>query len=199
MYIADNIGIKCGVRVSNDDAERNARLMAKVANKGDKQAFGELFYYYAPRLKALMVKQGSDAELAEDLMQDTMLAVWQKADQFSKWRGNLNAWIFTIARNKRIDRFRKQGTQHYLALEEFDFVDEQPDGEMQVVSMQQDEIVSNATAGLPDDQKLVIKLAYVEELSQSEIAKKLKIPLGTVKSRTRLAFKSIRQELEETL
>lgn len=199
MYIESKINIKREDRVNKDDVERNVRLLAKVAGEKDKEAFGELFSYYAPRLKALLMKQGSGAELAEDLMQDTMLAVWQKAEQFSNWRGNLNAWIFTIARNKRIDRFRKQGVQHYLDIEDFDFADDRPDGEMQIESVQRDAIVNNATSALPDEQKQVILLAYVEELSQSEIAKKLKIPLGTVKSRTRLAFQSIRKELEEVL
>ena len=128
-----------------------------------------------------------------------MRFIWQKANQFSNWRGSLNAWIFTIARNKRIDRFRKQGVQHYLDIEDFEFADDKPDGEMQVESAQRDAIVSNATKALPEEQKQVIELAYVEEMSQSEIAKKLKIPLGTVKSRTRLAFQTIRQELEEML
>lgn len=199
MYIESKLNIKREVRVTKDDVERNVRLMAKVASEKDKEAFGELFSYFAPRLKALMMKQGSGSELAEDLMQDTMMTVWQKAGQFSNWRGSLNAWIFTIARNKRIDRFRKQGIQHYLDIEDFDFVDDKPDGEMQIESLQRDAIVKNVTASLPDEQKQVILLAYVEELSQSEISKKLKIPLGTVKSRTRLAFKTIRQELEAVL
>ncbi len=180
MYIENKFDIGRGARV-------------------DKEAFGQLFQFYAPRIKALMMKQGSDAELAEDLMQDTMLSVWQKAEQFSNWRGSLNAWVYTIARNKRIDRFRKQGTQHYVDVSEYDLVDDNPDSERQVSSMQQDRIVSEATASLPAEQRQVVHLSYVEELSQSEIAQKLGIPLGTVKSRTRLAFRAIRKELEAVL
>ena len=199
MYIETNLNNVRGVRVEKDCVSNHLGLIARVAEAQDKEAFGKLFEYYGPRVKALMMKQGSESELAEDLMQETLLTVWQKASQFSRFRGSLSAWIFTIARNKRIDRFRKQGTSHYVDISEYDFEDDRPDSEKQVESQERDQIVRNAAATLPQEQKQVIELAYVEELSQTQIANKLGIPLGTVKSRTRLAFGSIREKLEDLL
>ncbi|MEM7069979.1 MAG: sigma-70 family RNA polymerase sigma factor [Pseudomonadota bacterium] len=199
MYIESGIDTKHGARVENYHADEHLALLAKVAESGDKAAFHVLFQYYAPRIKSLMMKQGSGAEAAEDLMQETMLTVWQKSAQFSKWRGSVSAWIFTIARNKRIDRFRKQGTGHYVDVNELEIKDDTPGNDVQVEHLERDRIVRDATSQLPTEQKQVIELAYISELSQTQISKQLGIPLGTVKSRTRLAFETIRRKLEDLL
>lgn len=185
--------------VDQDPAEQHIELIRRVSAYQDKQAFQELFLFYAPRIKAFMLKQKADAELAEDLMQETMLTVWNKAGQFASWRGSLATWIFTIARNKRIDRFRRQGTRHYVDVDELEFADDSPDGEDRMLAGERDRLVGEAARKLPDDQKEVIRLAFAEELSQSEIAARLGLPLGTVKSRMRLAYQRIRKELEDVL
>ncbi len=199
MYLPVGTLAKGGSPVDQDISEDHRRLISAVAEKKDKKAFEQLFVYFAPRIKALMLKQGANAELAEDLMQETMLTVWNKCGQFESWRGGLSAWIFTIARNKRIDRFRKQGSRHYLDVDDFDFVDEEPDSEEQVISSERDQLVSEAASRLPEDQRTVIEMSYMQSLSQSEIAERLGIPLGTVKSRMRLAHQKVRLELEGVL
>ena len=198
VYIESKIAVGGRTRLEKDGVNEHVHLMVKVGS-GDKEAFGILFSFYAPRIKALMMKQGSDANLAEDLMQETMLTVWQKSDQFSRWRGNVSSWIFTIARNKRIDRFRKQGTAHYIDVSDVDLEDDAPDSEAQVSNRERDNIVRSAAEELPNEQRQVIQMAFVEDLSQSEISDKLGIPLGTVKSRTRLAFGSIRKKLGDLI
>ena len=183
----------------DETTEIHAALMERVALARDKKAFEQLFAHFAPKIKALMLKHDSDLELAEDLMQDTMLTVWNKAHQFSTWRGSPSAWIFTIARNRRIDRFRRQGTKHYVDIGDYDVPDDDPDGEQLVLDAERDRLVADAASGLPDEQKQIIAMSFVDNLAQSEIADRLGIPLGTVKSRMRLAYKKIKTNLEDVL
>lgn len=186
-------------RLVQETSEIHGKLMERIALRRDKQAFEQLFAYFAPKIKALMLKHDSDPELAEDLMQDTMLTVWNKAHQYATWRGSTSAWIFTIARNRRIDRFRRQGTRHYVDISDYDIPDEDIDSETAVLDAERDRIVAEAAAGLPDDQKLVITMSFAQNLAQTEIATRLGIPLGTVKSRMRLAYKKIKTNLEDVL
>ncbi len=182
-----------------DAAEVHGELMRRIADARDKQAFERLFAHFAPKIKALMLKHDSDPELAEDLMQDTMMTVWNKAHLFSRWRGSAGAWIFTIARNRRIDRFRRQGTRHYVDIGDYDIPDGEPDSEAVMLESERDRLVSEATRDLPDEQKQIITMSFVDDLAQTEIASRLGIPLGTVKSRMRLAYKKIRTNLEDVL
>ena len=184
---------------ASDTAERHLDLIVKISTDQDKDAFDELFQWFGPWVKAMMLKLGANNDLAEDLMQDTMMTVWMKAGQFASWKGSAGAWIFTIARNKRIDRFRRQSTRHYVDVDGMEFADDAPDGEDMVLADERDRIVSNATAGLPEELREIVRLAFVEEKSQTEIASELGIPLGTVKSRTRRAYQKIRDELEDVL
>lgn len=183
----------------DDTGDIHARLMERVAQARDKHAFERLFVYFAPKIKALMLKHDSDPELAEDLMQDTMMTVWNKAHQFSTWRGSTSAWVFTIARNRRIDRFRRQGNRHYVDIVEYDMPDDTPDGEQVAMATERDRLVAQATRSLPDEQKEIITLSFIDNLAQTEIAAKLGLPLGTVKSRMRLAYKKIKTNLEDVL
>lgn len=171
----------------------------RVAENRDRVAFEKIFSHFAPKIKAILMKQGSNPEQAEDLMQETLLTVWNKAEQFAQTRGSLNAWIFTIARNKRIDRFRKQGTNHYVDIHEYEIEDDIPDIEDQILSSERDQIVAEATNCLPEDQKLIITMSFVQDLTQTQIAEKLGIPLGTVKSRMRLAYQKVKIKLENAL
>ena len=187
------------VDVTKNETTDHHKLLELIALNRDKEAFEQLFIYFAPRVKAVLMKQSSDANTAEDLMQETMLTVWNKADKFSKYRGSVSAWIFTIARNKRIDGYRKQGTKHYLDIEDIELTDDAMGSEEILISNERDKMVTDISNTLPIEQKEIIEMSFVKELSQTEISKALGIPLGTVKSRMRLAYKKIRKSVEEVL
>ncbi len=187
------------VDVTKNETTDHHKLLELIALNRDKEAFEQLFIYFAPRVKAVLMKQSSDANTAEDLMQETMLTVWNKADKFSKYRGSVSAWIFTIARNKRIDGYRKQGTKHYLDIEDIELTDDTMGSEEILISNERDKMVTDISNTLPIEQKEIIEMSFVKELSQTEISKKLGIPLGTVKSRMRLAYEKIRKSVEEVL
>jgi RNA polymerase sigma-70 factor, ECF subfamily len=174
-----------------------ADLLQLVATNRDVDAYRQLFQSYAPRVKSYMMRQGADANTAEELAQETLLTVWRKAALYSGEKGSATTWIFTIARNLRIDRLRKEFPWQEL-----------PEGHNETASSDilPDEAVSEAErksrvqaalATLPEDQHEVVMLSYVEGLSHSEIAQRLKLPLGTVKSRMRLAYQKIREAVED--
>ena len=107
--------------------------------------------------------------------------------------------MFPIARNKRIDGFRKQGTRHYVDIEDYEIVDETDTIDDIVISKERDDIVATAAQNLPSDQREIVSLSFVEDMTQIEISRKLGLPLGTVKSRLRLAYQKMRNELEGEL
>lgn len=173
-------------------------LLSRIANDRSNEAFGKLFEFYGPRIRSYMMRQGADAATAEELTQETLLTVWRKAALYSVEKGNPTTWIFTIARNLRIDRLRKETAWQELPDEQAAAIpsDDVPPDE--VASARQREIrVQAVLADLPEDQRLVVTLAFIEGLSHSEIAGRLSLPLGTVKSRMRLAYHKVRSALED--
>lgn len=174
-----------------------ADLLQRVAATGDVEAFRALFQAYAPRVKSYMLRQGADPATAEELAQETLLAVWRKAALYSDEKGSATTWIFTIARNLRIDRLRREVAWQPLP----DSNDETPSGDPapdeELSERERGARVRSVLADLPADQSEIVKLAYVEGLSHSEIASRLALPLGTVKSRMRLAYQKIRDALED--
>ena len=173
-----------------------ADLLFRVGNGRDRAAFAEIFDYFAPRLKSFMMRKGASAELAEDLVQETMIAVWSKAALYSPERGAASTWVFTIARNLRIDRLRRESSAHFTDLEGFDAPSEDMPGEEALNRSQEDAHVARALAQIPAEQRELLILSYVEDVPQSMIAERLKLPLGTVKSRMRLAYRRMRKLLE---
>lgn len=176
---------------------RHSELLQLVASSGDKRAFTELFNHFGPLLKGFMMRKGADSITADDLAQETMLQVWRKAHLFDATKGAVSTWIFTLARNLRIDALRRAGNHRFEELIGYDIEDEDPVGDEILMSKQVSERVSEAIAQLPEDQKAVIELSYLNDLTQIEIAQKLNQPLGTVKSRTRLAYQKLGRALEE--
>ncbi|MBL8565803.1 MAG: sigma-70 family RNA polymerase sigma factor [Hyphomicrobiaceae bacterium] len=172
-------------------------LIARVANGRDREAFAELFRSYAPRLKSYMMRQGTDSGTAEELVQETLLAVWRKAALYSGEKGSPTTWIFTIARNLRIDRLRREVPWQALpeGHDETPSDDTAPDEALSLDERQTR--VRSAMADLPPEQLEIVRLAFVDGLSQSEIADRLRIPLGTVKSRMRLAYHKMRGTVED--
>jgi RNA polymerase sigma-70 factor, ECF subfamily len=183
-----------------DDARRADRmhmtdLIQKVARNRDSEAFHELFVTFAPRIKAMLMRQGADPETAEEIVQETMLSVWRKAHLFAESKGSFSTWVFTIARNLRIDKLRRNTIWQDLGaeVEERPSEEDSPYDELQ--RRQQRDHVTEALETLTPDQYEVVRLAYIEGLTHTEIAERLGVPLGTVKSRMRLAYGKIRERL----
>lgn len=137
-----------------EDAEL-AALVRAVGSDRDRAAFQVLYRHFAPRLRAYMRRLGAAADLAEELVQESMLTVWRRADSFDPARSAVSTWLFTIARNKRIDRIRRERRP---------------------------------------EQGAILRLTFYDDLSQSMIAERLGLPLGTVKSRMRLALARLRRD-----
>jgi RNA polymerase sigma-70 factor (ECF subfamily) len=179
--------------------EEQLLLLQRVADSQDRQAFAALFRFYAPRLKSFLLKQGfSDIE-SEDLIQETMLNLWRKAASFDAARAGVSTWIFTIARNCGIDRRRRTSRMAVAPVEDdvVEPVDPDPSAEEQIIVRENEAAIRAALGRLPAEQAAVIRLSFFAENPQAEIARSLGIPLGTVKSRVRLALQRLRQVMEE--
>jgi RNA polymerase sigma-70 factor, ECF subfamily len=173
-----------------------ADLLQRIAERADPAAFRELYEAYGPRVKAYMIRQGADAGTAEDLAQETLLTVWRKAALYAGDRGSMTTWVFAIARNLRIDRLRREVPWQELPEGRLTEASSEPLPDEAMAEKERQERVQAALAELPPEQKDVVILAYLEGLSHSEIADRLGLPLGTVKSRMRIAYQKIRQTLE---
>lgn len=174
-----------------------AEQMQRIAQDRDQGAFRELFDHFAPRIKAYMMRQGADATLADELAQETLLTVWRKASLYAADKGALSTWIFTIARNLRIDRLRREVPWQALPEGHDEEASDEPDPETALSDGERAERVQAALASLPRDQHEVVLLSYLDGLSHSEIAERLGLPLGTVKSRMRLAYAKLREAVED--
>lgn len=184
-----------GETLSEAERARFADLLGAVATRQDRNAFAELFAYYAPRVKSYLLRLGADNALAEEIVQDVMVTVWRKAGLFDRAQASASTWIFRIARNRRIDLFRRSKRPELDPEEEMVLPSgvEAPDA--RVEAMETEARVRAAMKDLPEEQVLLLKLAFYEGLSHSEIAAKLGAPLGTVKSRIRLAFVKMKARL----
>jgi RNA polymerase sigma-70 factor (ECF subfamily) len=177
-----------------------ASRISTIAAHQDRTAFSELFEYFAPRIKAFMLRSGASDANAEEVAQETMLMVWRKASLFDPSSSGAAAWIFTIARNLRIDAHRRnqRGAVEERADIDIEFeVDDAPLPDSKLETIQSEERVRAALSQLPDDQMRVVELSFFEEKAHGEIAQILDIPLGTVKSRLRLAMGRLRNLLSE--
>lgn len=176
-------------------AAQGADLVMAVARQRDKAAYAALYRYYAPRITSYLMKQGATLSEGEEITQETFLTVWSKADQFDPHKAAVSTWLFTIARNKRIDALRRQT---HIEVDDADplLVPEAPaDGHDVVDARERQEAVAEALAALPADQATVMRLSFYEDKTHAEIASALNVPLGTIKSRLRLAFKRVRAEI----
>lgn len=171
-------------------------LIVKVASERDKAAFVELFDHFAPRLKGYLMKQGADASMAEEVAQDVMVTLWRKADLFDPKKSSASTWLYRVARNRRIDRLRRLKSAELDPEEPALQPMPLPDIAGEMDARLREERVRAALAKLPEEQREVVRLAFFIGQSHSEIAEGSGLPLGTVKSRIRLAFGRLRQMIE---
>lgn len=183
--------------VSADGTPDLVRLLAAVSERQDRAAFSGLFAHFAPRVKAYLIRHGATNEAAEELAQETLLRVWRKAHQFDPSVAAPSTWIFRIARNLRIDRIRRERRPEFDPEDPALVRDADPAADQQIESDQEGARVRAAIDMLPPDQKQAIMLSFFEDKPHREIADELGLPLGTVKSRIRLAFARVRQTLGE--
>jgi len=179
------------------EMEDPSLLVLRIASGRDRAALTALFGLYGPRVKSMMLKLGAGDALAEDLVQETFLTVWRKAALYSNQRGAASTWIFTIARNLRIDQLRRQSNKPYEDLEKLELASDSPSGSVLVEQHQVIDRVTAAIATLPHEQQEVVRLSFINDLAHAQIAETVGIPLGTVKSRLRLAYERLRPMLED--
>ena len=174
-----------------------ADLLRRVAEHADPAAFRELYQSYGPRVKAYMMRRGADAATAEDLAQETLLTVWRRASLYAEEKGSIATWIFAIARNLRIDRLRREMPWQELPENRLEQPSTETPPDEAVAAKERQGRVRAALAQLPPEQHEVVTLSYLDGLSHGEIAARLGLPLGTVKSRMRMAYQRVRTALED--
>ncbi|OYX13142.1 MAG: RNA polymerase subunit sigma [Rhizobiales bacterium 32-66-8] len=178
------------------DSVDYGRMIVLVAESRDREAFAQLFAHFAPKLKAYLRRSGATASAAEDFAQEAMLTVWRKAALYDPSRAAASSWIFTIARNHRIDALRRQG----YGLPQSDLSQAQDDPPMPddlLVGQDNAARIRSALGALSDEQAKVVQLSFFHDKAHAEIARELNLPLGTVKSRLRLAMLRLRDMLSD--
>jgi len=179
--------------VSNSDY---SSIIEQIANFKSKDAFVRLFNHFAPRIKSYLIKSGLTPNEAEDLSQETLITVWNKAKLFDSSKSAASTWIFTIGRNKRIDHLRRQ--KHPIPSQ--DDIPSDIDENSHDTTLEKEQIfniIKSEIKNLPIEQSDVLKKSFFEGKSHIQISKDLSIPLGTVKSRIRLAITSIRKKTKD--
>jgi RNA polymerase sigma factor (sigma-70 family) len=171
-------------------------LAEAVAVRRDQKAFAELFDYFAPRIKSYLQRLGMEPGQAEELTQEVMIVLWHKAGLFDPAKSSLATWLFRIARNRRIDAFRRDKSA-LLDPDDPALQPSQPEAADDIVEAEErDERVRKAMLDLPEEQAVLVRQAFFLGRSHSQIAEDTGLPLGTVKSRIRLAFARLRRTLE---
>lgn len=182
-------------------AAQLADLIHRIASTRDRRAFRELFDSYGPKIKAYAIKQGM-LEYSDELVQEVMINIWRRAEQFDSSKANASTWIFAIARNARIDFLRKRGRMSAEVQVETDYLWDMPGVDDPVAEHRQQvayEAVRASLSILPTEQRDVIAKVYLEDKSHQRVAEELNLPLGTVKSRVRLALQKLNAVLQEDL
>jgi RNA polymerase sigma-70 factor (ECF subfamily) len=184
-------------QASGTDPEHMAGLVEAVAASQDRTAYAALFAHFAPRLKGWLLRQGVDDGVAEELVQETMLTVWRRASTYDRRLATPSTWIYTILRNKRIDRLRRERRPEVDPNDPAFQPDPPEDQDRRLDLARAEERLKVALRDLPPEQAELIQIAFFQHLSHREIAARMGLPLGTVKSRLRLALGRLRRSLQE--
>jgi len=174
-----------------------AALVAAVASRRDREAFTRLFDHFAPRLNGYLLRLGSEPASAEEITQEVMVTLWRKAALFDARKSSLATWLYRVARNRRIDSLRRNRLEFLDAQDPvLDGPSEEAGLDMRVDLSRRESAVRAALASLPQEQLSLVRLAFFDGLSHSQISERTGLPLGTVKSRIRLGFTRLRRALE---
>lgn len=192
VLLEDSAGVAAA-----DDGRGLSRALVRIAANGDRTAFRLLFDSLAPAVKGLAMRQGADPASAEEIVQETFLVVWRKAALYSPERGSATAWVYAIARNVRIDRLRREPAWQELTDEQEDRPTDETPADEALASRQIQSRVRSVLSQLPAEQAEVVRLAFVDGLSHSQIAEALGAPLGTVKTRMNLAYQKLRASMRD--
>lgn len=185
------------IDTTDPSAPSREDLLLAVARDRDQMAFRSLFQHFAPRIKGYARKLGSDDGTAEELVQDVMLTVWQRADRYDPALANASTWIFTIARNRRIDRLRREQRPELTPDDALFGLADPPWPEHQAEASEEAGRLRAVIGALPAEQAEVLRLSYYEDKVHSQISAERGIPLGTVKTRLRLAMGRLRRAFGE--
>lgn len=172
-----------------------AQLMARLAQNRDRDAFIDLFNHFAPRLKSYLMKNGARPDQAEELAQETMIAVWDRAGSYDPGQANVSTWIFTIARNKRIDALRKFSRPDPDPSDVMMTMNEPAAPGQHLEQQEESARIADAIKSLPHEQRELVYKSFFEGKPHADIAAETKLPLGTVKSRIRLALDRLRRDI----
>ncbi|MBX3453900.1 sigma-70 family RNA polymerase sigma factor [Ferrovibrio sp.] len=178
------------------DRARQASLLHAIVTQNDREAFAALYDYFAPRLKGFLQRQGVAEDVAEDIAQDSLITLWRRAETFDPAQASVATWLFTIARNKRIDRIRREARPEFDPADPAFQPDPEPAPDTGIDRAQQEDRLREALAGLPAEQASLLRLAFFQDLSHRDIAMRENLPLGTVKSRIRLALAKLKALLD---
>lgn len=183
--------------MSDDRNASHAELVSRVATARDRAAFAVLFDHFAPRINGYLQRLGLDARQAEEIAQEVMIVLWHKAALFDPAKSSLATWLYRIARNRRIDAMRRDRS-HLLDPLDPIFQPETPEPADDLIdARRREERIRVALTELPDDQLTLVQYAFFLGLTHSQIAARAGLPLGTVKSRIRLAFARLRHILQD--
>lgn len=203
---SQSVTAKLDNRIMSEEAVYWSECLLKIARDEDREAFLELFTRFSPLIKAFAARQSSSAHaeiMTEELVQETMIKIWQKAASFDPKKASPSTWIFTIARNTRIDMLRKNArhqtnrvandhSEDGFDVEDIWIENEDEDVFNQLAKQRSSEMLHESLEELPEEQAFILKKVYLEDKSHTEIAEELELPLGTVKSRVRLALSKLR-------
>ncbi|MBR73292.1 MAG: RNA polymerase subunit sigma [Rhodospirillaceae bacterium] len=185
-------------RGSDDNALVHVQLISNIANSRDKDSFAKLFDFYGPKIKSFALKLGAEKSIADDILQETMVAIWRHAHLYNKSKGSLSTWVYTIARNKRYDILRRSNRPEPDPLDP-SFQGRQATPDEEVEKLREENMLRNAINNLPVEQAKIVRMSFYEGKTHQNLSEELNLPLGTVKSRLRLAIKKIREEVQEAV
>ena len=199
--IISSLDMSMGSGFSNDNQNNLSewdQLLIQVGNNRDRSAFKALYEHFTPRLKSFLLRIGSDESTAEEVCQESMIMVWRKAETFNPENAGASTWIYTIARNKRIDKLRKD-SRPMPDFNDPSFYKKPIDKSDDILQrVEEEKNIKKALKNLPPEQAKLIFSAYYDDKSHRKIADEANLPLGTVKSRIRLAINRLRTQLDES-